>query len=411
MSKDNKQLKILMLTHLYSNTFPGGETRAAWEFTQELAEEGLKIYVVTTTAKIENVKLHKNIKVYRIPFSTQSRNFSKLDAFKTFFYSLPIILFKRIDIIHLINTQSPHPFAYFKIRPYVSTVDLHWKYEDKRFNNDLMYDRKLKKEEFGLDEQKMNLFDRVLNRLTVYFFKWFKMGEPLPKTVDLCAYRHTKLLEGLQQTNPESRKVHIPVGAHTNKFKPQDMQERHSSKDTVFFFAGTIAKRKGVEFLVEAFNLLNEENEDVKLLLAGPGAPQTVEFIKNLIKNKDNVKLLGQLSADELIHYYNLADVFVAPSIGIDLGINRVVIEAMSCGTPVIINKAHDSLPLDGKTGYCVDGGDVVGIKEAMEKFIKDKNLIKEMGDNAREFVLENHGWGILAKRLKKSYIDLLKNP
>ena len=407
MAKRDKKLNVLMLTHIYSDVVTGGETKATWEITNALAKKGVKIHVVTLFFKTNQRKLNSNIKVYCLPLSRQTRSFDKLGMFKTFFYAIPIIFFKKIDVIHLINTQGPHPFAYWKIRPFVSTVDLQWNYDSHRFKEELSYDRFLKVEEFGLLEQKPNLLDRILGRLAVWFFKIFRLNEQLPKSIDLCAYRHKKLSYQLKEKGYQCQFVYIPVGVDIDKFRPkQEMNDK--SNRISFLFTGTISKRKGVEYLIRAFNIISRKYKDTELILIGPGADQTVKFFKSMVKFPKRIKFAGELSTEQIIEYTNKADVFISPMIGLDLGINKSVIEAMACGKPIIVNQAHDSEKLDGKVGFCVKPGETGSIAEAMERFLKNPALIKIMGEKSRKFAVKNHDWSVLAERLKNAYIRLI---
>ncbi len=406
MRKKDKKLKVLILTHVYSDVVSGGETKAAWEITNALARRGVRIYIVTLFTKMRD-KPDSNIKIYRVPFSSQTRTFDKLGMFKTFFYALPIIFLKRINVIHLINTQGPHPFAYFKIRPFVSTVDLQWNYDDIRFKEELLYDRSQKREEFSLPEKEYGFLGKVLGRFSFWFFRIFKFNELLPKSVDLCAYRHAILLGRLKKEGYKCKFVHIPVGVDVDKFSPKVKPILNKKDDFVFLLSGTISKRKGVEYLIKAFNLLSKKYRDIKLILIGPGAPLAIDLFKKKVKPYAKVRFVGQLSSEEIVRYFNYADIFVSPMIGLDMGMNKSVVEAMSCGKPIIVNRAHDTEMFDREIGFCVESGRVKPLAEAMEKFIKNPSLAIKMGEKARKFAVENHSWSILAERLEKAYLRI----
>ncbi|TSC96048.1 MAG: group 1 glycosyl transferase [Parcubacteria group bacterium Athens1014_10] len=408
--KNKKQLKILVLTHLFSDIAVGGEARAVWGFTNALAEIGLDVYVVSSFVETVERNYHPKIKVYQVPFPKRRTNFCQLDMFKTFLYALPIIFLKKIDIIHLMPTQGPHPYAYFKIRPFVSTVDVNWNYEDTKFRDDLIYDRRQKREELGLLEKEYDFFDKVIGKLAYYFFKIFRMNQELPKSVDLCAYRHIKLLDWFKKEKYPSQFVYIPVGVDTNMFSPVVKTIFSKKENLTFLFIGSVAKRKGVEYLLRAFNILSQKYTNIELLIVGPGAPATIDFFKKVIEPTAKVKFLGQATGYNLVRYYNCADVFVSPSVGIDLGINKSVVEAMACAKPVIVSRAHDTGVIDNKGGFSFEPGNINQLAEVMEKFIKNPALIESMGKTAREYVLKNHDWIILAQRMKDAYQKLLIN-
>jgi len=409
MFKKDKELRILILTHAYSNVISGGETVAAWELTKALAQRGIKIYVVSTFVKISKAKPHPNIKIYRVPFSQQARNFNQLDMFKTFLYSWPIIFLKKIDIIHLINTQGPHPFAYFKIKPFVSTADLEWDYQNPKFKNDLFYDKVRKKEEFGLDKKGYGFLDKILNKLAYYFFAFFKFNQLLPKSVDLYACRETKIIDYLKKQNYLSRTVFIPMGVDINKFNPKVEPVFNQKRDFTFLFVGSVAKRKGVEYIIKAFNVLSQRYKNIELLLVGPGAPSTVDYFKKMVIPNAKIRFVGEIVIDALPSYYVYSDVFVGPAIGSRFGIYKVAVEAMACGKPVILSRAYDTEAIGEEFGLWVEPGETDELVKTMEKFLKNPSLVRFKGEKAREYVVKNHSWSLLAGRMEKAYRLILK--
>ncbi len=409
MPEKDRKMRILVLTYVYSDVISGGEATAAWELTNALAQRGIKIYVVTPFAKIAETKLHSNVKVYQVPFSRQARNFNQLDMFKTFLYSLPIVFFKKIDIIHLINTQAPHPFTRFKVRPVVSTADQQWNYQDPKFRNDLFYDRKLKKDEFQLEEEKYVLINKILGKIAHYFFKIFKLNQSLPRSVDLYACRETKMIDYLKEQNYSSKAISIPMGVDIEKFSPKISPVFDKKDNFVFLFVGAISKRKGVEYIIKAFNILSQKHRNVELFLIGYGAPSTIDYFKEMVAPDAKVKFIGEMVGEQLPRYYVYADVFIGPAIGSFVGIYKVAVEAMACAKPVILSRAYDTEAIGEKMGLWVEPGNVKELVRTMEKFLENPSLVKSKGEKAREYAIKNHSWDVLAKRMEQGYYSILK--
>lgn len=380
---------------------------AVWEMSNALAQKGVKIFVVTPFVKVEG-RYHSNIKVYKIPFcKKETINFSKEDNLKAFFWSLPIIFLRRIDIVHLASTHGPCAFTRFKIRPFVETADLLWDYNDSDFKEDLAFDRKRKHEEAEVKPMKPSLGERIFGKFTFYFYKIFKLNEEIPRNVDLYACREEAMINYLKQNNYQSQMALIPMGVDVWRFNPRVKPAFDKKDKFIFLFVGRISKRKGVETLIEAFNKFSHQYDKVELLLVGSGQD---DYFSDLAKGNKKIKFIGQKTGDELISYFALADVFVAPTLSKFAGIFKVAVEAMACAKPIIVNQAYDTDRIKEKIGFFIPPKDIDQLVQVMEYSINHPRMLKEMGQAARNYVVKNHSWQVNAKRLISAYQKLLKN-
>ena len=105
-----------------------------------------------------------------------------------------------------------------------------------------------------------------------------------------------------------------------------------------------------------------------------------------------NVNFLGFVNHDNLTKLYNESDVFIFPTLGEGYGL--VVLEAMSCGLPVICssNAGGNDAIIDGYNGFVFDAGDNEDMKKKIEWFIENNNEINKMGLNARR-TAEKYTW------------------
>jgi phosphatidylinositol alpha-1,6-mannosyltransferase len=113
---------------------------------------------------------------------------------------------------------------------------------------------------------------------------------------------------------------------------------------------------KGHDRVISAMPGLLAQGHDLLYLIAGEGDDRArLEQCAREIGLKDRVRLLGPLTAEQLIRAYRAADVFVMPSTGEGFGISYL--EAMACGTPALglaVGGATDALA-DGSLGMMVD--------------------------------------------------------
>lgn len=104
--------------------------------------------------------------------------------------------------------------------------------------------------------------------------------------------------------------------------------------DKIICFAGKMTKIKGIDILLKAAKIY--ENDNTLTLLAGDG--ELMNELKALSKELDlkNIYFLGNLEQDTLREIYNISDVSVVPSRFEAFGL--VAVEALACGTPVIVS-------------------------------------------------------------------------
>lgn len=125
----------------------------------------------------------------------------------------------------------------------------------------------------------------------------------------------------------------IPNGIDLTKYKANKGHEV-SSTPTILFI-GRLEKRKGVRYLVEAFEIYVKTNPKAKLVIAGSGPDE--EKLKDYVRNHKipNVEFLGYVSEQQKQELFDDADLFCSPApFGESFGI--VLLEAMAKGVVTI---------------------------------------------------------------------------
>jgi phosphatidylinositol alpha-mannosyltransferase len=100
-------------------------------------------------------------------------------------------------------------------------------------------------------------------------------------------------------------------------------------------FIGRLERRKGVKYLLQAYQLLAQDNPNVRLVIAGDGPDR--EKLELLAEDLQlpNVSFLGYVSEDLKLELLAEADIFCSPAIfGESFGI--VLLESMATGTVCI---------------------------------------------------------------------------
>ncbi|RMG93283.1 MAG: glycosyltransferase family 1 protein [Chloroflexi bacterium] len=141
----------------------------------------------------------------------------------------------------------------------------------------------------------------------------------------------------------------------------------------VLLHVGGVQKRKNFEGLIEA--VANLHREGITAVLIHAGRPPTPRQQTQIEANglSQFVHCLGYVTDEELVNLYNLADVFVFPSLYEGFGIPPL--EAMACGTPVITSNAASLPEVVGDAGILVDATDVEALTDAIRRVLEDSTL------------------------------------
>ena len=155
-----------------------------------------------------------------------------------------------------------------------------------------------------------------------------------------------------------------------------------------FLFVGQANCRKGVPYLLEAFDRLDEAKAHLTIV----GGYNSNDWFIRKYAHKKNIKCTGYVTFDAMRYLYEQSDVFVFPSLA--EGMTLSGIEAMACGLPIICtyNSGVSDIVEDGKSGFIVGTGSVQDITEKMQWFIDHSNDIRDMGERARQ-TAQKYSW------------------
>ncbi len=123
--------------------------------------------------------------------------------------------------------------------------------------------------------------------------------------------------------------------------------------------------------LINAFHLLNLENNQLLIVGDGDERRNLENYVNNVLKN-NNIKFIGYVNYTLLPKYYSISNLFVHTSINEPWGVS--VQEAMACGLPVIasnfVGSAYD-LIRQGENGYIYQSGDVKDLSSKISLLCK----------------------------------------
>ena len=195
----------------------------------------------------------------------------------------------------------------------------------------------------------------------------------------------------------------IPNYVDTNLFKPGSF----NSQNKTLFFVGYIGYPKNLNSLLHAL-----KECDIKLVVIAKWAEdKALEDFNNIIKkNNLNVELnLGTIPNEKIPDYFRKGGIFILPSL--HEGNPKVLLEAMSCGMPVIGSDVPgiNNLINHKKNGYLC-GTDSKSISKAINTVIKDKEMREKFSINARKFIIENFSIDLILDSYENIFRSAIKN-
>lgn len=159
-------------------------------------------------------------------------------------------------------------------------------------------------------------------------------------------------------------------------------------------FVGTADLRKGIHYLAQAAEILEQRGRHYEIRIAGHVSEQVSR--QAICRH---LTFLGRVPRDQIHGEFQCADVFVLPSLA--EGSAEVTYEALGAGIPQVVTNAAGSVARDGIEGCVVPERDSVALADAIEQIIEDRTLRDRMAgaarERARDFTWERYGERLLA--------------
>ncbi|MDD3345874.1 MAG: glycosyltransferase family 1 protein [Candidatus Omnitrophica bacterium] len=183
-------------------------------------------------------------------------------------------------------------------------------------------------------------------------------------------------------------------------------KRKYNLPEKYILSVGISHKRKNLGSLIKAFKILkNEKNIPHRLVLTGPRGWGSAIFVDEIqrLNLEDDVIFTGSVPGNDLKLIYEAADVFVFPSLY--EGFGYPPLEAMVCGTPVIVAN-NSSLPeVVGQAGLYIDPLNTQDIADKIVQIISSPSLAQELKSagfkQSKKFTME---------KMIKEYINVYEN-
>jgi phosphatidylinositol alpha-mannosyltransferase len=196
----------------------------------------------------------------------------------------------------------------------------------------------------------------------------------------------------------------IPNGVDVEHFsapKPP-LPEFQDGKRNILF-VGRPERRKGLDYLLEAFAEVRRRQPETRLIVVGAG-----KFGRYERRRLPGVVFRGYVSYDDLPRYHQSAHVFCAPNTGFESqGI--VLLEAMAAGLPVVASNIEGfaAVVTHGEEGLLILPGDARALADALLELLPDEGRRRRMAELGRRRA-QGFSWQRVSQQVLSYYERLL---
>jgi glycosyltransferase involved in cell wall biosynthesis len=220
------------------------------------------------------------------------------------------------------------------------------------------------------------------------FALWYRLLLPLlAKNVRVIftpsEYVKQKTLKQLGAKNV----IVTPNGVDTAIFHPGTHRKIYGLPKKYILFVGSLQPRKNLAGLMKAWHMIKNDFKDTWLVVAGESGHvfRAVNFLGD-----ERVSFMSYVSEIELPGLYAQAKLLVLPSF--DEGFGLPAIEAMACGTPVIVSNGGALPEVVGDAGLVFELSDSNGLAETMRECLSNRVLRLALQEKGLARV-ENFTW------------------
>jgi glycosyltransferase involved in cell wall biosynthesis len=209
-----------------------------------------------------------------------------------------------------------------------------------------------------------------------------------------------------------------PLGLDMREFEhlpPRGMFRRHHphiGNRPIILVLGRVHYGKGVELLLPAAAAM--KRHDAVIVIAGPwtsaGEAFEAKLRPMLEPIRDRVILTGLIGGGDKLAALVDADLLALPSFHENFGL--AVIEALACGTPVVVSdqvNLHPDISAAGVGG--VVPLDAAALANELDRWLDDNELRRAASARAPAFVRERYDWDAIARRWVEHYRTVAAAP
>ena len=201
----------------------------------------------------------------------------------------------------------------------------------------------------------------------------------------------------------------IPNGVDFDRFAgPVEPLPQFADGRLNVLFVGRLEKRKGLRYLLRAWEYVRRHFRDARLIVVGEGRPRRGYERYVASRGWNEVVFTGYLPDAELVRLYHSCDVFCAPSTGQE-SFGIVLLEAMAAGRPIVASRipGYDDVVAEDVEGLLVEPKNEVELAIALIRLLADPAKRRKMG-RAGVRKARLYRWDRIAQQVLACYDEVI---
>ncbi len=202
---------------------------------------------------------------------------------------------------------------------------------------------------------------------------------------------------------------------HANDTDRKLIAERYQVNYPFLLYAGRITPHKNVTRIIEAFAALKAElakegqYSDLKLIIIGDELSKHPDLRRAVINSRvqNDVRFLGFVPIGVLRIFYDLAKIFVFPSLYEGFGLPPL--EAMAHGTPVVTSNTTSIPEVVGNAAVMVNPENVFDIMHALHRVLLDQPVREKLKARGIEQA-QKFSWDDSVRRMLRVYHEVVQS-
>lgn len=220
--------------------------------------------------------------------------------------------------------------------------------------------------------------------------KWFFQKTALHKMHAIITDSQSSKNDIIRYTNVLSERIHVIYLAADKHFKQINdnkkklaLKEKYHLPEKFVLYVGDVTWNKNLPRLLTAM-----ENVDVPIVMVGKALKEAnfdknnpwnsdIAKVQKMAKDNKKIILLGFVPTEELVLLYNVATVFAMPSLYEGFGLP--ILEAMSCGCPVVTTQGGSLKEVAGDAAVYVNAYDPIDIAKGIQEILENRSKQEDL--------------------------------
>ncbi len=184
-----------------------------------------------------------------------------------------------------------------------------------------------------------------------------------------------------------------------DKARIADVRCRYRLSKDMILYVGSVKPHKNIAALIRMFGLLKGWGVPHQLVICGRWDKKE-DRLRDEMSDRD-IRYLGEIPTKDLAVLYSMADVLVHLSLYEGFGLT--VLEAMQCGTPVVVSDSSSLPEVVGGSAFVVSPDNIEEVADIVYNILINKQLRNGMTETGMEHV-KRFSWDEAARRTLEVY-------